>query len=472
MHATRRQFLRQMSAASLATLTAHVRWVEAGSPAARPSGYGALRPVTDQRGVAVLALPEGFKLTTLSRIGERFDGGRVPKHLDGMAAFARPGGAVRLIRNHEVSNPAGDVTGALPGGGYDALAGGGCMVLDIDLAGRLMRQFVGLSGTHVNCAGGYAWRQRAWLSCEETVAGPEQDYGKKHGYVFAVPADLVRASPPVALTAMGRFKHEAACADNAGVVYLTEDAGSARGSGFYRFLPHDRADLARGGRLQMLRARAAQLDARQTQRSGTPLPCSWVTIADPDPDLEAGAASCFAQGRVAGGTQFNRLEGLWLGQDGKAVYFTSTSGGDVKSPDMNSDGFVQGYGQVWRYVPTGTDSGVLTLFFESPGASVLDSPDNLCVTPRGGLLLCEDDASPKDRDRNSLFAGENVNRLVGLGANGTPFVFAVNLLNGSELAGACFSPDGRTLFVNVYGDGSPDSGMTCAISGPWRAGPL
>jgi hypothetical protein len=50
--------------------------------------------------------------------------------------------------------------------------------------------------------------------------------------------------------------------------------------------------------------------------------------------------------------------------------------------------------------------------------------------------------------------------------------FAVNRLNDSEFAGACFSPSGHTLFVNIFGDGSPASGMTLAITGPWGAGPL
>ncbi|MCA1979554.1 MAG: PhoX family protein, partial [Thiobacillus sp.] len=358
------------------------------------------------------------------------------------------------------------------GAGYDALAGGGAMVLDLDASGRLVRQFVALAGTHVNCAGGYAWQQRAWLSCEETADGPKQGYGQKHGYVFAVPADSARAVDARPLIALGRFRHEAACADADGVVYLTEDAGSARGSGFYRFLPNDRADLARGGRLQMLRAGVAFLDARQRLQTGVGLGCDWVDIDDPDPDLESGRPGCFEQGRAAGATRFNRLEGLWLDADGRTVYFTSTAGGDAKSAELNADGFVQGYGQVWRYSPSGADRGVLTLHFESPGGSVLDSPDNLCVTPQGGLLLCEDDASPKDRDRHPLAGFDNVNRLVGIGRDGVPFVFAVNLLNASELAGACFSPDGRTLYVNVYGDGTPASGMSCAISGPWQAGPL
>lgn len=471
MPTTRRQFLRHMSTAALAALAAHARWVSAGLPSTG-SGYGALHPVKDARGVPVLALPQGFSLTTFSRIGEAFEGGLVPKNLDGMAAFARVGGGVRLIRNHEVRNKPGVADGAVEGTGYDALAGGGCTVLDLDASGRLVRQFVGLAGTQVNCAGGYAWKQRAWLSCEETTEGPLQGFSRQHGYVFALPADLDRIVVAQPLTAMGRFKHEAACADLNGAVYLTEDTGSARGSGFYRFLPQDQADLAQGGRLQMLRASEAFLDARQDRRPGVALVCDWVDIADPDPDLEAGKPGCFEQGRVAGATLFNRLEGLWLGADGRTVYFTSTSGGDSKGLAMNTDGFAQGYGQVWRYAPSDANHGVLTLHFESPGGSVLDSPDNLCVTPQGGLLLCEDDASPWDRDRHPLAEHANVNRLVGLGTDGVPFVFAVNLLNGSELAGACFSPDGRTLFVNVFGDGTPDSGMSCAITGPWQRGPL
>jgi len=55
---------------------------------------------------------------------------------------------------------------------------------------------------------------------------------------------------------------------------------------------------------------------------------------------------------------------------------------------------------------------------------------------------------------------------------GVPFQFAVNRLNDSEFACACFSPDGKVLFVNIFGDGTPGSGMTCAITGPWDRGPL
>jgi secreted PhoX family phosphatase len=112
------------------------------------------------------------------------------------------------------------------------------------------------------------------------------------------------------------------------------------------------------------------------------------------------------------------------------------------------------------------------LVFQAPVGSVLDSPDNLTISPNGAMLLCEDDASG-DNDAHPLAPGiTDVNRLIGIGLAGEPFELAVNRLNDSEFAGACFSPDGEVLFVNLFGDATPGSGMTCAIWGPWERGPL
>ena len=48
--------------------------------------------------------------------------------------------------------------------------------------------------------------------------------------------------------------------------------------------------------------------------------------------------------------------------------------------------------------------------------------------------------------------------------DGTSTVFARNVINDSEFTGACFSPDRRTLFVNIQ-----DPGIQFAITGPWRS---
>lgn len=376
-----------------------------------------------------------------------------------MACFPGRDGLVRLIRNHELRNPAAVMALGVTHAGtpYDARAMGGTITVDFDPVGmRPVREFASLCGTYVNCSGGLAYRDAGWLSCEETIADARHGFLAPHGYTFFVPLEGKSTGAP--LREMGRFVKEAALADpESGVVYQTEDLYA---SGLYRFLPRDADDLTRGGRLQMLKVSGAPaFNAATGQTVGKALACEWAEIADPDPNLAAGRPTCFEQGRAQGGAQFRRLEGLYRGSRG-AIYFVSTNGGEASR------------GQLWEYRPTRRDQGVLTLVYQSPGSAVLDSPDNLCVTPRGAILLCEDDAS-RDADSHPLAPGlVNVNRLIGIGADGAPFEFAVNVANASEFAGACFSPDGEILFVNIYGDGTPLSGMTCAIRGPWRAGPF
>lgn len=477
-HVDRRLFLRDtityaggaLLAPSLLGLAACTDPTDAATGAALPElrragaglgGYGALEPANDG---LPFAIPAGFTLRRISADGgpmARPGEGAVPYAFDGMAAFAAAGGRVRLVRNHEIRDGAGTrpALGARP---YDAKSPAGCTTLEVSLAfdtnGVVLHdEFVSIGGTAVNCAGGPTpWG--SWITCEETTVGPRQGYDEPHGYCFEVPAAANEAVTPVPLRDMGRFSHEAVAVDPAlGHVYETEDAGNT--SGFYRFLPNVPGDLAAGGRLQMLAVVGRpQLNTTGATVSGTPaaaiqpfvpLPVRWVDVDDPDPALETGAPSVFAQGFAKGGARFARLEGCWWG-DGSA-YFNATSGGRA------------GAGQVWQYRPQTADRGQLVLIFESPSRTVLDSPDNLCTSPRGGLVICEDGG------------GEQYIR--GLTQDGRIFdlVKTTTTAESSEFAGSCFSPDGRVLFFNQQGRtgaGSRPGGGTFALFGPWQAGAL
>lgn len=383
------------------------------------------------------------------------DGRLTPTHHDGMATFTVDG-KLRLVRNHEVP-----YTRARPGTAllqdealvYDSSAGGGVTTLTVDPTTReLIESHVSLAGTHTNCAGGLTpWG--SWLSCEETTLGAtlgKDDkgkviggYEKEHGYIFEVPAANEGPVVPVPLKAMGRFVHEAIAVDPAtGIVYETEDRTSA---GFYRFLPHTPGKLVEGGRLQMLQIDGTpQADLRKKQTVGKPLACTWIEIDNPDPVAAAtNPLAVYESGRDKGAATFARLEGCWWGNG--YVYLNATNGGD------------KSLGQVWRYQPKGPDKGELVLLFESRSKDILWNPDNLCVTPRGGLVLCED-----------TYGGDCYLR--GLTPKGELFSFAHNIdagLEESEFAGACFSPDGQTLFVNMQ-----LPGITLAIWGPWERGPF
>ena len=504
----RRTFLVRAAAASggLLSMGAVERLVardalgQGRQPKAQP--YGPLRRVADQRGVEVLALPAGFTYVTFSHTGSKMsDGNTTPLALDGMGAFAggrthshrnndRDRGRdrfVRLVRNSEDRNLPG--SGGLVGNrsaAYDPTAFGGTTTLVYDEhRRRLVQDFVSLNGTTVNCAGGVSYRRRYWLTGEETVAGPDSAdantrFAKRHGYLFQTPVDRGpnQLKPGVPIVAAGRFSHEAAAVDQrTGIVYETEDPGSGIGAGFYRYTPQDADNLTKGGTLDMLAiAGKPQIDLRQGRKRGERLPVRWVRIDNPNPELTivSDPRSTFNQGWANGGAKFNRLEGCW--EDDSTIFFVSTSGGDAKNGDVNSDGYAEGFGQVWAYQP-GRGGGTLMLVYESPSGAMLDSPDNLTVTPRGGLVACEDDASSKYEDTHPLAPGiDNVNRLIGITLAGQAFELAVNVLNGSEMAGVCFSPSGRTMFFNLFGrarfDEPETEGMTCAVTGPWRRGPL
>jgi secreted PhoX family phosphatase len=478
-----------LSLTALDRLLAHDALAQQSGSRPRGEGYGPLERMADQRGVEVLALPAGFSYVTFGHIGsEMSDGNTTALALDGMAAFRGTGRhEVRLIRNHEDRNTAGQGSvGGDPAAKYDPQGGGGTSTLVYDERRReLVRDYVSLTGTTVNCAGGRGLGFRSWITGEETVRGPESTvaadlFPERHGYLFEVPVSRGpnELRKGTAIRAAGRFAHEAVAVEQrTGIVYETEDPGSGVGAGFYRYLPVDPRRLTRGGSLQMLAIRGRpQLDMREGQTVGARLPVEWVDIEDPDPSYSSisDPDGTFLQGYSQGGALFNRLEGCFY--DAGSVFFISTSGGDVKNGDVNSDGYEEGFGQVWEYRPRGP-RGLLRLIYESRAAEDLDSPDNVTVTPRGGLIMCEDDASAEHVDTHALAPGiDNVNRVIGLSRKGEAFELAVNVLNGSELAGCTFSPSGETLFVNLFGRATFGEealeGMTCAITGPWRKGPL
>ncbi len=222
-----------------------------------------------------------------------------------------------------------------------------------------------------------------------------------------------------------------------------------------------------GGSLEMLRVKdTANYLTAIGQKVGAVLSVGWVKIANPDPTPPTVVidtvtwASVFKQGYDAGGAIFRRLEGIWYFK-GK-FYFSSTNGGDA------------GVGQIWLYDPV---AETITLVYESPGIHDLDFPDNINVSPRGGIVICEDGAGKQF--------------LRGLTPAGDIFDFARNIHNDLEMAGTCFSPDGQTLFVNLYGLGAVrtitpmgttlqfpvgaeanQKALTLAIWGPWGTGLL
>ncbi|MFJ4471760.1 alkaline phosphatase PhoX [Streptomyces sp. NPDC089424] len=428
----------------------------AGTAAARDlghTGYGPLVP--DPNGL--LDLPEGFRYRVLSREGEPMlsGEGRVPSNQDGMTALPGRHGRVHLVRNHENRVTSRGPVPVVEGLTYDPAAKGGCTALTLEAGVHVRSERVAVAGTAVNCAGGHTpWR--TWLTCEETEdrAGTS-GYTKDHGFIFEVdPADPHRTGA-VPLTAMGRFQHEAIAVDpRSGVVYETEDAFVPPFGLFFRFLPRKplggTGSLRAGGRLQAMRVPGVP-DLSSIQETGASFGgVEWVDVPDP---LATSTSVRLQDYGPRGITRAQKLEGCYWG--GRSVYF-------VSSFARSADGSAGDHsGQVWRYDPAARRLTLVIVFgpdqdVDLPG----EWPDNICLAPGGGLMVCED--------------GNGAQHVFGVTRRGEMYALARNRQNTGtpeapkygEFAGVTFSPDGETMYVNCY-----DPGTTFAVRGPWRRPP-
>jgi hypothetical protein len=488
-HINRRGFL-----AGSASLVAVLSAMQArrASAAARASGfvpgpYGPLRPVADlETGLPLICLPAGFEYRSFSWTGDAMsDGSPTPSAHDGMGVIAAHGVGgereVTLVRNHEralaspILAPARYDT-MTPAGQAIAPAGG---TTTLAFRGRRWVSAVpSLGGTIYNCAGGTTpWG--TWLSCEETVIDLTPRGGRKHGYVFEVRADPA-ATTGRPIMAMGRMLHEAVAVDPAtAIAYMTEDA--PYNSGFYRYVPNDASGHAgayeAGGRLQAARVAGRPRADLRTPVVGDVHRLEWVDIEQPDADpgrspaeitrLPGGASGPFLQAWAEGALFLSRGEGI-CHHEGR-IYLVDTEAG------RNADGAPgQGEGAVWEYDPR---EQLLRAIFVAGSPQVGDNMDNITVSPRGGILLCENGDGVTDENGFG-------SRLIALTAEGDSYAFAKNNIDltledtvsagkqvepddyrGAEWAGACFDPAGEVLFVNIQ-----VPGITFAIWGPWERG--
>ncbi|WP_309386378.1 alkaline phosphatase PhoX [Cerasicoccus frondis] len=414
-------------------------------------GFGPLLPDPAR----VLELPSGFSYQIISQTGNPMADGLIsPGKQDGMAAFPGPDGRVILIRNHENEYPwrplgpfgllnerYARIDRSLL---YDPREGalpciGGCSILVYNpKTGKVEKEFMRLLGTERNCAGGPTpWG--TWVTCEETSVTTKEGYKADHGYAFEVTPTLTPAlEKATPLKAMGRFRREAVAIDpQTSIVYQTEDLGD---SSFYRFIP-DKPGQLNSGKLQALVIKNGPADTRNNPGATMTFPLNesfsvdWVDINDvesPNDDLRL-------QAQKKGAAIFARTEGIWMG-DGE-MYFACTTGG----PQM--------FGQIFRLKPGHEQQpDQLELFIESHNSELMQNADNLVVAPWGDVLICEDSNAPHKR-------------LVGVTPQGEIYHLAKCVYSSSEIAGACFSPDGKTLFFNIQNY----PGMTIAVTGPWPA---
>lgn len=223
---------------------------------------------------------------------------------------------------------------------------------------------------------------------------------------------------PDKIWAMGRFKHEniVVTADSS-IAYQGED-NSANGF-VYKYVMDTKGDLS-SGTLYVLQVTGGT--------SG-----NWIAVPNTSQSDRNNTVSLSAS---AGGTQFNRVEDVEIGPDGK-IYFATT-----------------GQGKVYRFNDDGNTVSNFEIFIDNESFDIshaggtttttFSGPDNLAFDGDGNLWVLQDGGG-----KHIWVAGPTHTS-----SNPDIRVFSNTPLD-SEPTGITFSPDYKFMFLSIQ---HPDNG--------------
>lgn len=229
----------------------------------------------------------------------------------------------------------------------------------------------------------------------------------------------------------GRAGYEGVQNDSAGNVWLVEDSGGASPSGskaknpnsfVYRFVPVDRNDLKKGGKLQALQVVSNRThapitfqnidaahpaggvftqDQKDLSSYGTVFDTAWVTVHDTAVDTSGQPFDANAAAKAAGATPFKRPEnGVFRPGTGfKEFYFTATGDTNAASDANAAYGGWGGLYQLSQDDPR-SDHGKLRLFYG--GDQAHSGLDNITFVDGDHVASVEDAGATLHAQRAAL----------------------------------------------------------------------
>ena len=213
---------------------------------------------------------------------------------------------------------------------------------------------------------------------------------------------------------IGSSAYEGIQADSAGNLWIIEDnggttVGSARqpNSFVYRFVPNDKTDLTKGGKLQVLQVESlanpgepivfhagqaaadiASQDTKDLHTYGHTFDTTWITIHDTDADGTA-PFNAAALAKANEGTPFKRPENGVFQPGTRFRSFAFTETGDTNlNTEAGSDGGGFGAVQMLEQKSPSADTGKLHLLFQ--GDPVHAAFDNISWLTDRTVAVVED----------------------------------------------------------------------------------
>ncbi|GAB7388618.1 DUF839 domain-containing protein [Bacillaceae bacterium] len=313
-----------------------------------------------------------------------------------------------------------------------------------------------VEGTLGNCSGG----RTLWntvLSCEENT-----EYGETYGwpdfidehYGWVVEIDPFNPDRPIRKhTALGRFAHENAAMgltkDGRVAVYMGDDA---RDEHFYKFIskkkydPNNREanfDLLEEGTLyvaDLFQGRWIALDLATNDKLR-----HYKRAGESEPFFKSQAdVLTYAReaAKAVGATPLDRPEDVEIHPHDGSVYLALT----------NNSKHGNFYGQILRFLPADGDHGndrfTFEVFAVGGPQSGLSCPDNLHFDSEGNLWVAVD----YDPGENGAYAPFGNCGFFMLPTNGKNYGQVFQFLSGPggcETAGPWFTPDEKSLFLNI-----------------------
>ncbi|MDN3578866.1 PhoX family phosphatase [Chitinimonas viridis] len=292
-------------------------------------------------------------------------------------------------------------------------------------------------------------------------------------------------STPKKRTALGRFKHEnaayAIAADGRVVVYMGDDQA---GEFVYKFVSDGKYDAANptaptnrnlleSGKLYVARF------SDGTTKGDSMGTGEWLLLdkeanaslkADSTlPDQASVLINARQAGTVAGATPMDRPEWVSVHPTTKEVYLTLTNNSGRSTTDDANPRTSNVYGQIIRWRETGGDAAALTFEWDhfvlagNPSATPLksagssninagntfNSPDGLAFDHDGRLWIQTDGSAANTGN----YAGQGNNQMLVADPKTREIRRFLVGPSGCEITGITFTPDMKTLFINVQHPG-------------------